>query len=187
LWGNFTNSVWEDEFEKAPKVILEPTRTSLLEGVLKDSSYKFLDNIKTPQREKLSDIVTIAFKKAADELTKVEGEGKLEWAKYKATGIKHLTKLAAFSRLNLPVGGGSQSINAVKEDHGPSWRMIVSLTPQTEAYGVYPGGQSGNPGSKFYDNFVDTWVTGKYYRLWVMKSSEKNDKRIKWKMTFSKM
>ncbi len=187
LWNYFTNSVWEDEFEKAPKVILIPAKTTLLEGILKDSSFKFLDNIKTTQREKLPDIVTIAFKKAANELVKVEREGKLEWAKYKATSIKHLTKLTAFSRLNLPVGGGSQSINAVKEDHGPSWRMIVSLTSQTEAYGVYPGGQSGNPGSKFYDNFIDTWVSGKYYTLWVMKSKEKNDKRLKWKMTFSKM
>ena len=39
--------------------------------------------------------------------------------------------------------------------------MIVSLTPETEAYGVYPGGQSGNPGSKFYDDFIDKWVAGK--------------------------
>ena len=30
---------------------------------------------------------------------------------------------------------------------------------------VYPGGQSGNPGSKYYDTFVDTWAAGKYYPL----------------------
>ena len=63
--------------------------------------------------------------------------------------------------------------------------MIVSLTPETEAYGVYPGGQSGNPGSKYYDNFVDTWVQGKYYLLWVMKASDANNDRVKWRMSFS--
>ncbi len=64
--------------------------------------------------------------------------------------------------------------------------MIVSLTAQTEAYGVYPGGQSGNPGSKYYDNFIDQWVAGKYYKLWLMTQKEENDERIKGKISFSK-
>jgi penicillin amidase len=63
--------------------------------------------------------------------------------------------------------------------------MVVQLTQTTEAYGVYPGGQSGNPGSKFYDNFVDTWVNGQYYTLWFMKREETNDKKVKWTMNFS--
>jgi penicillin amidase len=63
--------------------------------------------------------------------------------------------------------------------------MIVSLTDKTEAWGVYPGGQSGSPGSKFYDNFVDQWVAGKYYPLWMMKTGEEKDSRIKWTMSFS--
>ncbi len=64
--------------------------------------------------------------------------------------------------------------------------MIVSMGPQVEGYAVYPGGQSGNPGSRFYDNFVDEWVAGKYYTLWMMKQEEKADSRIKWTMNFSK-
>jgi penicillin amidase len=64
--------------------------------------------------------------------------------------------------------------------------MVVELTDDIEAWGVYPGGQSGNPGSKYYDTFVDNWATGKYYRMWVMKASEKNDKRVVGEMRFSK-
>jgi penicillin amidase len=63
--------------------------------------------------------------------------------------------------------------------------MIVQLSNPTEAYGVYPGGQSGNPGSKFYDNFVDTWAHAKYYPLWVMKETEAKDKRIIGTLTFT--
>ncbi len=63
--------------------------------------------------------------------------------------------------------------------------MVVHLTKTTEAYGVYPGGQNGNPGSKFYDSFIDTWTMGKYYTLWVMKKEEAKDARIKWTMTFT--
>ena len=185
-WAHFTDTVWNDEFSKAPKVIKQPFESTLLEAVLKDSAFKFLDNINTAQTETLADDVTAAFKKAVIELKDAESNGRLEWAKYKGTKVVHLTKLEAFSRLHLPIGGGTHCINAAKSNHGPSWRMIVSLTPQTEAYGVYPGGQSGNPGSKYYDNFVDTWVTGKYYPIWVMKQTEVNDKRVKWKMMFSK-
>ena len=46
--------------------------------------------------------------------------------------------------------------------------MIVQLTDKTEAYGIYPGGQSGNPGSPYYDTFVDKWAAGVYNPLWVM-------------------
>ncbi len=185
IWEHFEDTVWNDDFAKAPKIIGRPFESTLLEAILKDSAFKFLDNINTASTETLADDVTASFKKAVVELKKVELDGKLEWAKYKDTKVQHLAKLEPFSRLNLPIGGGTHCINATKSNHGPSWRMIVSLTPQTEAYGVYPGGQSGNPGSKYYDTFIDTWVAGKYYPIWVMKNTEEADKRIKGKMIFS--
>ena len=55
--------------------------------------------------------------------------------------------------MHLPIGGGPGVINATKEQHGPSWRMVVHMTDAIEAYGVYPGGQSGNPGNKYYYSF----------------------------------
>jgi penicillin amidase len=49
---------------------------------------------------------------------------------------------------------------------GPSWRMVVSLEKaKLRAWGVYPGGQSGNPGSPFYNNLLNYWAEGKYYEL----------------------
>ncbi|MBC7507512.1 MAG: penicillin acylase family protein, partial [Ferruginibacter sp.] len=187
LWQSFYSQVYDDEFSKAPAVIMHPFESSLLDGILRDSNYKFLDNIETTQKETLADDVTAAFKIAAVQLKKIEIEGRLAWATYKATRVNHLTKLEPFSRLNLPIGGGTNCINATKENHGPSWRMVVSLTAQTEAYGVYPGGQSGNPGSQFYDNFIDQWAAGKYYPLWMMKAGQENDTRVKWKMSFSQL
>ena len=72
------------------------------------------------------------------------------------------------------------------QSHGPSWRMIVHLNTPLEAYGVYPAGQNGNPGSKYYDNFIDTWVQGKYYQLWFMRQGDKTDKKVKWILKFEK-
>jgi penicillin amidase len=185
LWNNFQDTVFRDEFAKAPKVVMKPFESSLLEGLLKDTAYKFLDNINTPQKETMADEVTAALKKTATTLVKAENEGRLNWGIYKATHIDHLAKLPALSRLNMGIGGGVHNINATKETHGPSWRMVISLTAKTEAYGVYPGGQSGNPGSKYYDSFVDQWAAGKYYSLWMMTKEEVGDKRVIAKMNFS--
>ena len=46
---------------------------------------------------------------------------------------------------------------------GPSWRMIVSLSGAgVSAEGVYPGGQSENPASPWYDDLVPLWWDGRY-------------------------
>ncbi len=185
LWDQFDSVVYHDEFSKAPMVIEHPFESTLLDAVLKDSAYKFLDNQETPALETLGDDVTEAFKAATIQLKMIAGSGRLTWGKYQSTHVSHLAKLAAFSSMDLNAGGGRHSINATRDDHGPSWRMVVSLTPVTEAYGVYPGGQSGNPGSRFYDNFITPWVEGKYYPLWVMKQSDGSDSRVKWKMNFN--
>ncbi|HEY5407629.1 MAG TPA: penicillin acylase family protein [Ginsengibacter sp.] len=183
-WDSLENKVWKDELSKIPGSALMPNESTLLENILKDSSFKFLDNINTPQKETLADDVTAAFKEAVYVAKKADDAGNLEWGKYKDTKILNLARIDAFSRLHLPIGGGTNCINATNQQHGPSWRMIVSLTPQTQAYAVYPGGQSGNVGSRFYDDFIDTWVQGKYFSLWVMKASDAKDDRVKWKMSF---
>jgi len=180
------DTVFNDEFSLAPEGALKPFESTLMEALLRDSSYKFIDDISTPAKESISNMVTKAFKGACLELNNLKTSHKLEWAKYKDTHIDHLTKLPAFSRLHLPIGGGEHIINATKAVHGPSWRMVVSLTPQTEAYGIYPGGQNGNPGSKFYDNGIDKWVQGEYYTLWVMTKNDINDNRVKSKIVFKR-
>jgi penicillin G amidase len=179
--------VWEDELSKAKN--LYPSERTLVEALLRDSSFKYVDNINTTEKETLYDIVTVALKKATPALLNDEKDDKLAWGKHKNTTVYHLLRTAAlpFARRSLPIGGGQHIVNAVQHSHGPSWRMIVHLTDKIEAYGVYPGGQSGNPGSKYYDSFVDQWAAGKYYAIWFMHAGDKLDKKVKWKMTFDKI
>ena len=33
------------------------------------------------------------------------------------------------------------------------------------AIGIYPGGQSGNPGNEYYDNYINQWNSGEYINL----------------------
>ncbi|MGN6530391.1 MAG: penicillin acylase family protein [Ginsengibacter sp.] len=184
-WDSLETTVWKDEFLKTGLELLWPSESTLLDNIHKYPNFKFFDNVNTRKVETLPDDVTAAFKKAAAVIRKADENGTMVWAKYKDTRVEHLARIDAFSRLHLPIGGGTNTINAAKEQHGPSWRMIVSLTPKTEAWGIYPGGESGNPGSKFYDDFVTDWALGKYYKLWVMKASEANDARVKWVMSFN--
>ncbi|HET7896867.1 MAG TPA: penicillin acylase family protein, partial [Flavisolibacter sp.] len=170
------------------KTISYPAEQTLFENLVKDSAFHFIDNINTPSVETLNQQVTTAFKMAASTLDSLQNNGGLEWWKYKHSAIQHLLRDAvpALGRSNIKAGGWGNVINAFSGTHGPSWRMIVSLTPETEAYGIYPGGQSGNPGSPYYENFINDWIAGKYYRLWIMKETDSNDKRIIGKLTFSK-
>ncbi len=187
IWDSLETEVWGDEFSKNKLPMTWPDASTLLENLLKDSAYRFADNINTANKtESIRDDVMAAVKKASVILHYYEHEGKLEWAKSKDTRINHLLKIPALSRLHLPIGGGTHMINATKDMHGPSWRMIVHLTDEIEAYGVYPGGQSGNPGSKYYDTFVDSWATGKYYRiLFIKKAAAAKSDKMKWHMTFT--
>ncbi|MBC7848617.1 MAG: penicillin acylase family protein, partial [Chitinophagaceae bacterium] len=178
--------IWTDEFARVPTPFDLPQEFTLIEGLLRDSIFKFTDDIRTTQIETIREMVTLAFKKAVPGLALADKNGLLTWGKYKDSGIQHLLRLSPLSRMHLITGGGTHVINATKKTHGPSWRMIVHLTDKTEAYGIYPGGQSGNPGSKFYDQFVDEWAAGKYYPLWVMKQSEKDNRNVIGSIHFSK-
>ncbi|HLK28076.1 MAG TPA: penicillin acylase family protein [Puia sp.] len=185
-WDYFEKEVWSDDLTKTNLPLVHPVASTLLEAVLKDTAFKFIDDITTPQKESMRDEITKGFEKAVKSLKPFEIEGRLEWGKAKDTRATHLARLAPFSRLHLQIGGGKHCINAASEDHGPSWRMIVSLTDTTQAYGVYPGGQSGNPGSPYYDTFVDQWAAGKYYPLWVMKKEDAGDSKVRYKIEFEK-
>jgi penicillin G amidase len=181
------NVVWNDEFARIKVSRVRPDEQTLIEALLKDSAFQFIDDINTPQIETIRQQITRAFQLASKGLAEEETKDELLWWKRKDASIYHLLSSAVlpFARTGLHVGGWNNTINAITRTHGPSWRMVVQLTSTTEAYGIYPGGQSGNPGSKFYDNFVDDWVNGNYYTLWMMKEAEANDKRIIGKLTFT--
>lgn len=186
LWDQLQNLIWNDDMGSV--ALQMPWEKTTLNWLIRDSSMHFIDNINTPEKETLSSLVQQAFKVTTDSVRVLEGRKILEWGRYRGTDIKHLTRsLPSFSAMNLYTGGGRHIVNATKKGHGPSWRMVVQLSDKTEAYGIYPGGQSGNPGSPFYDNAIQDWVQGKYYLLHVFDTVEKDDPAIRFKMVFSKL
>jgi len=187
IWDSVEAAIYKDEFAKSKSNIGWPDDNVLLEALLKDGAYSFADNINTTNKiETVADAVTEGLKTAIEKLGALDKEDKLSWGKFKDTKVLHLLKIATLSRLHLPIGGGRHIINATTDNHGPSWRMIVHLTDEIEAYCVYPGGQNGNPGSKYYDSFIDSWASGKYYRVLFLKRSDAPaNKQVKWLITFT--
>ncbi len=185
-WDSLYTTVFNDDLQQSELPLPKPEKFVLLENLMRDSSFKFIDNRNTPQVEDLYTQVTSAIQKASIKLSELKKANKLEWASFKNTTVYHLLRDNAlpFARTGLMNGGGHGIVNAVQHDHGPSWRMIIHMTDPIEAYGVYPGGQSGNPGSRFYDDYIDPWTRGEYFKLVSMQKEDIENKKFKWKMSF---
>jgi penicillin amidase len=164
--------IWDDDFDNTDIPMRYPSRDRTIHMILNEPNSKWFDNVHTTPKETLWDLVNKSFKFTCDSMERKYGPiGKRwEWAYVKNTHIPHLAKIPGFGSKTLLIGGSKSTINAVSESNGPSWRMVVELGKNPKGHGVFPGGQSGNPGSKFYDNMIDTWAKGELYDLYFMKS-----------------
>ncbi|WP_316817465.1 penicillin acylase family protein [Pedobacter nyackensis] len=181
-------NIWDDEFTIADIPMRYPSRDRTVQLILHEPNSKWIDNVNTPEKETLADLVNDSFKFSCDSLERRYGSiGKLwEWANLKHTNIQHLAKIPGFGSKVLMTGGGKMTINALSEGNGPSWRMVVELGKNPKGHGVFPGGQSGNPGSPFYDDMIDKWVSGKLYDLFFMHSADDNSAKIISQLKISK-
>lgn len=187
IWQkNLAVQVWGDDFDDPKNPMRYPSRDRLVELLLNEPLAPWYDNVKTSKQETREDAVNASFKFAIDSLQRRFGPiGKdWAWANVKSTHVPHLAKIAGFGSKTLYTGGSKTSVNATSESNGPSWRMIVALGKDLKAYGVFPGGESGNPGSHFYDDMIDTWSAGKLNELLFFKAkSDQSDRIIStWKL-----
>ncbi len=179
LWySNFYWLLW-DEFASRDFPVTYPSDYYTTLFMKRNDGHPFIDHQGLDGEQNLSDIVEmaldsaiVAFDEWAEE-NESESESKDNWGHYKDTFIRHLAdvngSLAPFSRYHVMTGGETDAINSVKRNHGPSQRMVVQLSDPPQAWGIYPGGQSGNPGSPLYDNMIDMWRDGEYIPLELMK------------------
>jgi len=172
-WEKTYDQIWEKWSEFGVPVVLPNNyqTVQLLEITPNDSIF---DLATTPVRETAADHVKIGFQEMLDSMKEwEEKEGDYSWANYKRTSVRHLVpQFAPFSVNNIYTGGGRGILNATSERSGASWRMVVELGEEITAFGIYPGGQSGNPGSKFYSNFIPIWANGEYINFNLRKKEQ---------------
>jgi penicillin G amidase len=166
-WDALFPLVW-DEIKNSKVALDYPTAYTTIKLIKEKPDLAFFDIMETHEKETAREVIQQAFIKGVDAIEKWKAEQKKEprWADYKDTFVGHLLRgLPAFS-YHVQHGGNHEIVNASSRTHGPSWRMVVSLEKEgVRAWGVYPGGQSGNPGSPYYNNMLNTWATGNHYQF----------------------
>jgi penicillin G amidase len=164
IWASETfESIWRElTAGKAP--VVRPNSYQTIDLLTNSPSDSIFDVQAIEGIQTASYYVQAGFDSLLVAMAKWEAdEGDYSWANYKKTTIQHLVpNFKSFSVSNVYTGGGPGILNATGSRNGASWRMVVELGPEIKAFGVYPGGQSGNPGSKFYDNFIPIWANGEY-------------------------
>jgi penicillin amidase len=185
-WMETVHRLTFDELYELPDSIpmLKPRTFRLLDLLTLSPDHPIFDQKTTSKKETAGDIVVMAFKEAVSKWKENEADPNYNWAKYKGTDIMHLARIPAFSHMDLPVGGFGEALNAIKKTQGPSWRVIVEMGPELRAYGIYPGGQSGHPSSKYYDNRISAWMKGDYEELFVMKAANDRSNPIWFEVNF---
>lgn len=166
-WQEFCQRTWLDDIQFDTFSLPMPRRDITRQLIVKKPESAYFDNKQTGEKETIDDIALQSFKAMVSRL--IEDLGQMstdwQWGKVKGTDIIHLLKIPALGRYRLATDGSHATINVKAEAFGPSWRMIVALGNRVQGWSIYPGGQSGHPGSAFYDNFVDDWVRGMYYEV----------------------
>ncbi len=182
------SGIWWDDM-RAEGPVRTPSLDRTFSLLLQEADSPWFDDRGTDGIvETKFDIVRRTFLKSIADLREGFGEydgGNWHWAKVKNTTIAHLVpNFTMFSRTGIVSGGGGGIVNATSGRHGPSWRMVVALDQDwPEAVGLFPGGQSGNPGSPYYDNMIDKWANGILNPLVFLKDRDSGDTRLRTTMT----
>lgn len=193
-WRNLQLAIWQDDFEHNDMIFPKWDKTGDL-ILLNDSiPSRWFDDINTEDKaETLSDLANISFTQTLEELKTEYGKmgEDWQWGNTKQTNINHLldignSPLKAFSIKDLPTQGNKRIVNATGKRFGPSWRMVVELGKSPKAYGIYPGGQSGNPGSFYYANMIPDWQQGNLYELHYLRKVNTEDLQVVQKLTLVK-
>lgn len=122
-----------------------------------------------------------AFGVAVQALTKALGAdaSNWQWGKVHKLELAHLSGIQALSygpvpedgldtlmAANIPYNLSVLSSSNVYVSSGPSWRIDAEMGGSSPVlFGIYPGGQTENPTSPYYTNFVSTWTNYQYHSL----------------------
>ncbi len=186
-WNNFYELTWKDDFGKPNTMYQWPSRDRTEKLLLAEPKSKWFDRKETPVIETAGDILNQSFAKTVADLYKKRGKPgeKWEWGNVKETHINHLANIPGMGTGQFKTGGNGGVVNALVDGHGPSWRMVVQLGPEVKGYGIFPGGESGNPGSYFYTDMLATWKNGKLDLLLFLQNEASTAARIKSTLTLS--
>ena len=160
---------WLDEFENLlwgphfPDRYLYqfPNLARTFELIASDPQSKWFDDPTTPATEKFKDVALKSFRSAFRLNEQSYGRfkpGRWTWSRYQKTELQHIAKIPGLGSRSFAAPGVAETIFANKGKHGPVWKLVVAVGgKKPQAWSIYPGGQSGDPASRHYDDFIEPW------------------------------
>jgi penicillin amidase len=167
--AELTQLVWDELIpatelhDSTARPVVTPQEMILLE-LAADSGNVWWDDRRTPAVEHRDAILALALRNGYVRTLRSGDPTSAAWRWGNAhhANIYHLLRMPALSALGLSVQGGPSTLSPSpgQGTHGPSWRMVAELGPELKAWGIYPGGQSGNPASARYLDRLPRWLAG---------------------------
>lgn len=148
--------------------------------ILQNENSQWFDNPSTERKETRATIVYEAFQRALGDVRRQIGSSdpeKWTWAKFRPTEFNHAGKIPGLGHSRFAAAGMEHSIFANNGEHGPVWKMVVAVGPAPKAFGVYPGGQSGDPFSPHFEDFLGAWSRGEMKELQFLSNVDDADTR----------
>jgi penicillin amidase len=176
---SFINNLLADELGDLYDKLFNTTKEYYIYRILKNGPDEWVDNINTPQKESLDDIVLKSFRDCIASLSKQYGvdQAKWSWGNIHKITIEH--PLGSVKLLNLifglnsneyGIGGSYHTVSpysygsGFKVNHGASERHIFNTAEWDESFTVIPTGASGIPASEFYLSQTKPYLEGKFYK-----------------------
>ncbi len=157
-------------------------RPLVLKGMLTRAP-EWCDDVTTPATEGCEDRIAAALEEALDSLTDAyAGDmrawrwGEAHYARFRHRLFDRIPLLGNLLSPRVAADGGSFTINKgeshIHDDqepfaqiHGPGYRGIYNLANLSESLFMVASGQSGNPLSAHYRDFIERWRDLEYVRL----------------------
>jgi penicillin amidase len=177
---SFKRNLLSDELDDLFDQLYYMTAEYYVYRILKTGPDEWVDNINTPEKETIDDIVMQSFKDCIRSLIKQYGKNQEKWKWGNVHTITFMHPMGSVKILDLlfnlnsdefGAGGSDHTVspyfsfeNVTKVTYGASERHIFNTGDWDKSLTVIPGGASGIPSSEFYLSQVRTFLDGKFYK-----------------------
>ncbi len=177
IWYTFMTYYMEDtfgdEYASADAANLSFPQFNTLENLTihEPPTSHWFNNVTSGKTQSRDQVLRQAFNDTVSHLMATLGPmpASWKWGDIHFREFDHLSGLAAFQRGPYPAGGDGFTLNVAGgliSKGGPSWRQIIDFSNLDNSLAIYPGGQSGNPLSPHYDDFlVGSYLDGHFLRF----------------------
>jgi penicillin G amidase len=182
IWWNFWQSYLAQTFDP----IWKSKGVKVARSEVNDALGQYLEASTISDPAQASDAMKLAFNSTISNLTKQLGSdpNTWTWGRVHQRVIQNLAQVTGLDYGPRPDRGDANTPLAAPDfpsSHGPSWRMVVDWGAGT-FQAIYPGGQSENPASTWYENRVDAWFKGKYAAMLTADQAATAPGNVKWSL-----